>query len=48
MGKLIIGLIGVGTVMIALGVGFDNGTVIIIGVVLFAMGVLIPRLMRGG
>ena len=47
MGKLITGLLGVGAVMIALGVGFGNGTVIIIGVILFAMGVIIPRLMSG-
>ena len=48
MGKLVVGLIGIGAVIFAVAIGLGNTTAAVIGFLLFAMGILVPRLMHGG
>lgn len=48
MGKLIIGLIGVGAVVFAVAIGVGNTVAAVIGFLLFALGIVVGRLMGGG
>lgn len=48
MGKLIIGLIGVGTVLLAVGFAIGNAPLSVAGIILFGVGVLLTRWGFGG
>jgi len=48
MEKLIIGLIGVGAVMFAVAIGVGNTVVAVIGFLLFAIGIVVGKIMGGG
>lgn len=48
MDKLIIGLIGVGTVLLAVGIAVGNSPVAVAGVIFLGVGILIGRLFSGG
>jgi hypothetical protein len=47
MKTLIIGLIGVGAVIFAVAIGLGDTTPAVIGFLLFAIGVILPRLLGG-
>ena len=46
MGKLIVGLIGVGAVIFAVAIGVGNTVAAVIGFLLFAAGIVVGKLMR--
>jgi hypothetical protein len=47
MGKLIIGLVGVGTVLLAIGIAVGNTPTAVVGVVFLGVGILLTRLGMG-
>ena len=44
MGKLIIGLIGVGTVLLAVGIAIAETEMAVVGVIFLGVGILIGRI----
>jgi len=47
MDKLIIGLIGVGTVLLAVGIAIPIPSLAVVGVVFLGVGILLGRLFKG-